>query len=129
MGVADQREWREIKSGLETGKVEIQAHGFLHNGSTYFTENTPPEVIHNEIYGSITAFEENLGYCSIVSIWPGGDFTAQTVVEVPKAGYQLGFPTYVRGLFCSTEFQKENQNAQQENRCCFYPTIGVLQLI
>ncbi|GAP10234.1 predicted xylanase/chitin deacetylase [Bellilinea caldifistulae] len=96
-GVADQREWREIKSVLETGRVEIQAHGFLHNGSTYFTENTPAEIIHNEIYAPITTFEENLGYRPIAFIWPGGNFTPQTVVEVRKAGYQLGFTAYARG--------------------------------
>ncbi len=96
-GVADQREWREIKSVLESGRVEIQAHGFLHNGSTYFTENTPAEVIHDEIYGPITAFEENLGYRPIAFIWPGGNFTPHTVLEVRKAGYQLGFTAYARG--------------------------------
>lgn len=96
-GVADQREWQEIKSVLASGRVEIQAHGFLHNGSTYFTENTPPEVVHQEIYEPITAFEENLGYRPIAFIWPGGNFTPQTVVEVRKAGYQLGFTAYARG--------------------------------
>ncbi len=96
-GIADQREWREIKSVLETGRVEIQAHGYLHNGSTYFTENTPDEVIQNEIYGPIEAFEKNLGYRPSAFIWPGGDFTPRTVVEVRKAGYQLGFTAYARG--------------------------------
>ncbi|MEW6503360.1 MAG: polysaccharide deacetylase family protein [Chloroflexota bacterium] len=96
-GVADHREWQEIKTVLDSGRVEIQAHGFLHNGSTYFTENTPDEVIHKEIYGPIEVFEENLGIRPIAFIWPGGNFTPETVVEVRKAGYQLGFTAYARG--------------------------------
>jgi peptidoglycan/xylan/chitin deacetylase (PgdA/CDA1 family) len=96
-GVADQREWREIKSVLASGRVEIEAHGFLHNGATYFTEKTSADVIHQEIYGPIRAFEENLGFRPMVFIWPGGNFTPATVAEAGKAGYQLGFTAYARG--------------------------------
>lgn len=96
-GVADQKEWREIKSVLETGRVEIEAHGYLHNGSTYFTENTPAEIIHQEIYEPIRVFEENLGSRPRAFIWPGGNFTPQTVREVREAGYIMGFTAYARG--------------------------------
>lgn len=96
-GVADQREWREIKSVLASGRVEIEAHGFLHNGATYFTEKTSADVIHQEIYDPILAFEENLGFRPRVFIWPGGNFTPTTVAEADKAGYQLGFTAYARG--------------------------------
>lgn len=96
-GVADQREWREIKSVLASGRVEIEAHGFLHNGATYFTEKTSADVIHQEIYDPIQAFEENLGFRPRVFIWPGGNFTPTTVAEADKAGYQLGFTAYARG--------------------------------
>ena len=96
-GVIDQREWNEIKEVLASGRVEIQAHGFMHNGQTYFTEFTGAEVIHQEIYGPIEAFREQINRRPIVFIWPGGNFTPETVKEVRTAGYQLGFTAFARG--------------------------------
>ncbi len=96
-GVINDNEWQQIKDVLSTGYVEIQAHGFLHNGSTYFTENTPDDVIHNEIYGPIQAFMDHLGYRPTAFIWPGGDFTLKTVQDVRQAGYEVGFSSYSRG--------------------------------
>jgi len=96
-GVINQQEWRQVKEVLATGLVEIQAHGYLHNGETYFTEYTPEEIIHTEIYGPIDAFEENLGYRPTAFIFPGGDFTPRSVEVVREAGYQLGFTIHARG--------------------------------
>lgn len=96
-GVIDQREWNEIKEVLASGRVEIQAHGFMHNGQTYFTEFTTPEIIEQEIYGPIEAFREHINRRPTVFIWPGGNFTKETVAEVRTAGYQLGFTAFARG--------------------------------
>ncbi len=96
-GVINQQEWKQVKDVLATGLVEIEAHGYLHNGETYFTEFTPDEVIQTEIYGPIEAFEENLGYRPKAFIFPGGDFTEKTVKAVRDAGYQLGFTIHARG--------------------------------
>lgn len=96
-GVINQQEWKQVKDVLATGRVEIQAHGFLHNGETYFTDYTPDDVIHDEIYRPIEAFETNLGYRPIAFIFPGGDFTAKSVKVVREAGYQLGFTIHARG--------------------------------
>jgi peptidoglycan/xylan/chitin deacetylase (PgdA/CDA1 family) len=96
-GVINDQEWAEVKKVLDTGLVEIQAHGFMHNGQTYFTEFTPDDIIHQEIYDPIDAFEQHLGYRPYAFIWPGGNFTQKTVDEVQKAGYQVGFTVYSRG--------------------------------
>lgn len=96
-GVINQQEWQQVKDVLATGLVEIEAHGYLHNGETYFTEFTPDEIIHEEIYGPIKAFEENLGYRPTAFIYPGGDFTEKTVKMVREAGYRLGFTIHARG--------------------------------
>lgn len=94
--VADRREWREIKSVLVSERVEIEAHGFLHNGATYFAEKTSADVIHQEIYGAIQTFEANLDFRPTVFIWPGVNFTPATVAEAGKAGYQVSFTAYAR---------------------------------
>ena len=96
-GVINDKEWQQVKDVLATGYVEIQAHGFMHNGQTYFTQYTPDDIIHNEIYGPIQAFMDHLGYRPTAFIWPGGDFTLKTVKEVRKAGYEVGFTAYSRG--------------------------------
>lgn len=96
-GVINDQEWAEVQKVLDTGLVEIQAHGFMHNGQTYFTEFTPDDIIHQEIYDPIDAFEQHLGYRPYAFIWPGGNFTQKTVDEVQKAGYQVGFTVYSRG--------------------------------
>jgi hypothetical protein len=96
-GIINDREWDEIKQVLASGRVEIQPHGFMHNGATYFTEFTSDEIIHQEIYEPIEAFKEHLGIIPSVFIWPGGNFTAGSVAEVQKAGYSLAFSAYARG--------------------------------
>ncbi len=96
-GVINQNEWNQVKEVLRTGRVRIEAHGYLHNGETYFTEFTPDEIIHQEIYAPIEAFEANLGYRPTAFIYPGGDFTEKAVRVVREAGYQLGFTIHARG--------------------------------
>ncbi len=96
-GVVEDQEWAQLKEVLATGRVEIQAHGFLHNGETYFTEFTPDEIIHQELFSPIEAMEKNLGTIPDVFIWPGGNFTAKAIETAHQAGYQLGFTAYSRG--------------------------------
>lgn len=96
-GVGNDREWQEIRDLVATGRVEVQAHGFLHNAQTYFTETTPEEILHQEIEGPITALETHLGTRPRAFIWPGGNFTARAIQIARQAGYDLGFTAYARG--------------------------------
>jgi len=96
-GVADEREWNEMRELNSTNRLDMQAHGFLHNGSTYFTEFTSEEIIKNEIYNPINAIEENFGKRPIAFIWPGGNFTHESLRIVREAEYQIGFTAYSRG--------------------------------
>jgi hypothetical protein len=75
----------------------MQAHGYLHNGSTYFTEFTPLEVIESEIYNPISAIEENFGVRPIAFIWPGGNYTKESLQIVHEAEYKIGFTANARG--------------------------------
>ncbi|PKN87331.1 MAG: hypothetical protein CVU46_04805 [Chloroflexi bacterium HGW-Chloroflexi-8] len=96
-GIADEREWNEMRELNSTNRLDMQAHGFLHNGSTYFTEFTSEEIIKNEIYNPIKAIEKNFGKRPIAFIWPGGNFTIESLRIVREAEYQIGFTAYSRG--------------------------------
>ena len=48
-GVINEQEWSQLKDVLARGHVEVQAHGFMHNGETYITKWTSEEIIRQEL--------------------------------------------------------------------------------
>ncbi|TLN25438.1 hypothetical protein FDZ74_02355, partial [bacterium] len=90
-------EWSELKRLDETGYVDVQAHGYLHNGESYITEFTKPEVVTQELVKPIEQIQKYLGETPIAFIWPGGNYTPQSVAEARSTGYQLGFTVRARG--------------------------------
>ncbi len=96
-GIANEREWNEMRELNSTNRLDMQAHGFYHNGSTYFTEFTSTEIITEEVFSPIKAIEENFGKRPVAFIWPGGNFTEESVAIVRSAEYQLGFTAFSRG--------------------------------
>ena len=96
-GTVPATEWKELETMAESGRLDVQAHGWLHNGDTYFSTKTPEDTIHQEIYNPIDALKEHLGYRPTAFIWPGGDFTPHTVEVAREAGYEVGFTVYSRG--------------------------------
>ncbi len=87
--------WQENAALAESGLVDYQAHGVIHN--TPIDANASEEFAHNEIYGSLAAMEEHFGQKPIAFIWPRGLFTPQAVTMARQAGYQLGFTAWPRG--------------------------------
>ena len=87
-------EMRELNS---SNRLDMQAHGFFHNGSTYFTEFTSSEIIEEEIMRPLDVIEENFGTRPIAFIWPGGNFVEEAVATLRSAKYQIGFTAYARG--------------------------------
>lgn len=96
-GVASVREWNEYDRLNVNGRLDLQAHGFYHNGETYFTEFTPIEVIEQELYEPIAVIEEHAGRKPQAFIWPGGNFTLESVQMAREAGYEVGFTVFSRG--------------------------------
>ena len=96
-GVINEQEWNQVRDVLDSGHVELQAHGYLHNGETYITQWTSDEVIHQELFAPIQAFEEHLGYRPIGYIWPGGNFNLTSVTMAREAEYQVAFTAFARG--------------------------------
>lgn len=96
-GVATELEWMEFDRLNVNNRLDLQAHGFLHNGETYITEHTPKEVIEQELYSPIPIIEEKAGRRPEAFIWPGGNFTEESVLLAREAGYQVGFTVFSRG--------------------------------
>lgn len=96
-GPASPSEWKDLESLAATGHIDAQAHGFLHNGSTYFVPETPELTILREIYAPQPLLYEHFGNWPVAFIWPGGDFIPRAVEVARQAGYHLGFTAYARG--------------------------------
>ncbi len=96
-GVATPFEWNEFDLLNVNHRLDMQAHGFYHNPDTYITDQTPLDVIEQEIYGPIPVIEEHTGEKPLAFIWPGGNFNTEAVQIARDAGYQLGFTVYSRG--------------------------------
>ncbi|MBW6473296.1 MAG: polysaccharide deacetylase family protein [Anaerolineaceae bacterium] len=96
-GIASNNEWNEFARLNVNNQLDLQAHGFLHNGETYITEYTSTELIEQELYNPIPVIEEQAGRRPEAFIWPGGNFTLQSVQMAREAGYEVGFTVYSRG--------------------------------
>ncbi|MGE5223028.1 MAG: polysaccharide deacetylase family protein [Omnitrophica WOR_2 bacterium] len=95
--VVSDNEWANMEDLFKTGRIDVQAHGFLHNGQTYITDQTPEEVIRGEIFNPIPVLKKHFGYRPEAFIWPGGNFNKLAVGIVREAGYQLGFTVESNG--------------------------------
>jgi peptidoglycan/xylan/chitin deacetylase (PgdA/CDA1 family) len=96
-GVMYPAEWTDLEDLNRSGYVDIQSHGFLHNGETYITKFTPEETIRSEIYNSIPLIEEHIGRRPLAFIWPGGNFNDYAVDVAREAGFEVGFTVFSRG--------------------------------
>lgn len=96
-GVAAEWEWTELEMLYKTGRIDVQSHGFMHQPDTYFTEYTSMETIEQEVYGAIPLIEQHFGVRPNAFVWPGGNFTPESIEVVHEAGYQIGFTAYSRG--------------------------------
>ncbi len=96
-GVINEQEWKQVEDMLATGRTEVQAHGWFHNGETYISEWVSEEIIRQEIFAPIDSIEEHLGYKPIAFIWPGGNYNQLSVDLADEAGYDVGFTVFARG--------------------------------
>lgn len=96
-GVVPNSEWADLENLASSGLLDVQAHGWLHNGSTYIQESTPEDVIRQEIVRPIAVLQEHTGYRPTAFIWPGGDYNSLGVQIAREAGYKLGFTANSRG--------------------------------
>jgi hypothetical protein len=86
--------WARMEQLAESGRLDIQSHGHDHIYIQWFT---PIEEIEEEIYTSMARIEEHFDTTPITIMWPGGNFTQESVTMAEEAGYKLGFTAYSRG--------------------------------
>lgn len=77
------------------GRLDVQSHGYT--GQLYIIPETPLDKIQNEIWNSTAVLEGHFGKRPIAFIWPGGNFTPESVEVARQGGYELGFSAYSRG--------------------------------
>jgi hypothetical protein len=96
--------WRRVKAMHDTGRVEIQAHGYLHNDPLVDAwVNFPPNgmtseaFLRHEIVEPIEILKEKVGEAPTALVWPGGGFSARAIAMARQAGYKAAFTANARG--------------------------------
>jgi peptidoglycan/xylan/chitin deacetylase (PgdA/CDA1 family) len=94
--IEDQREylWAQMEALYESGRLDVQSHGYRHE---YIVDETPEEIIREELFNPIPIIEDHFGKRPIIFIWPGGNFTTRSAEIAHEAGYHLAFTAYARG--------------------------------
>jgi peptidoglycan/xylan/chitin deacetylase (PgdA/CDA1 family) len=87
--------WEQMEAYYQTGRLDVQAHGYVHNYpiDPYVSD----DFIRAELEIPITVLEQHFGQKPIAFIWPGGGFTKHAVELAREAGYRLGFTVNPRG--------------------------------
>jgi peptidoglycan/xylan/chitin deacetylase (PgdA/CDA1 family) len=96
-GVVPDSEWADLEAMAKSVRLDVQAHGWLHNASTYIQATTPEDVIRQEIFKPIPVLQKHFGYRPTAFIWPGGDYNQLGIQIAREAEYQVGFTANSRG--------------------------------
>lgn len=94
IGTTDETLWAWMERLNTSGRLDVQSHGYQHR---YIIEGMSEEEMREEISAPIPIIEEHFGKKPMAFVWPGGNFTAQSVSIARESGYQLGFSAYSRG--------------------------------
>jgi len=86
--------WARMESLAESGRLDIQSHGHDH---IYIQDYTPLEEVEEEIYKPIEVIEAHFGTRPEAIIWPGGNFTPESIEMAEDAGFKLGFSVFSNG--------------------------------
>ncbi|MCB2209633.1 polysaccharide deacetylase family protein [bacterium] len=86
--------WAKMEAYVDTGRVEVQSHGHNH---AYIQSFTPQDVVEEEVYKPVEVIESHFGKPPQALIWPGGNFTQESVTMAADAGFDVGFTVYSRG--------------------------------
>ena len=87
--------WEQMEAYNATGRLDIQAHGVVHNVPMW--PGVADSYIVSELQGSIDALKLHFNKAPIAIIWPGGGFSTHSVRFARQLGYKLGFTTSARG--------------------------------
>ena len=94
IGDTDAELWSWMERLNASGRLDVQSHGYHH---LYITDQTPEKDIRRELFDPILLLEQHFGHRPTAFVWPGGNFTTQSVALAHEAGYTLGFTAFSRG--------------------------------
>jgi len=86
--------WERMENLAETGRLDVQSHGHDH---IYIQDYTPFEEVEEEIYKPIEVIEEHFGVRPKAIIWPGGNYTEESIKLAQEAGFEVGFSVFSNG--------------------------------
>jgi len=86
--------WDRMETLAESGRLDIQSHGHDH---IYIQDYTPVEEVEEEIYKPIEVIQEHFGTRPEAIIWPGGNFTKDSIEIAEEAGFKVGFSVFSNG--------------------------------
>ncbi len=119
--VVSDYEWTNAEDLASSGRVDVQAHGYLHNGTSYITSQTPSDIIHQEIYAPIPILKKHFGYRPLAFIWPGGNYNQLAVDMARQAGYQVGFTVESNGPLMFNWIPQSAQDLAMKNPLLVLP--------
>jgi peptidoglycan/xylan/chitin deacetylase (PgdA/CDA1 family) len=88
------RLWAKMEGLAETGRLDVQSHGHNH---IYIQDDTPMAEVYEEIYEPIEVIQAHFNTRPVTIVWPGGNFTQQSISIAREAGFKLGFTVFSRG--------------------------------
>ncbi len=86
--------WARMEALAESGRLDVQSHGHDH---IYIQDYTPIEEIEEEIYKPIEVIQEHFGTRPQAIIWPGGNYTEESIKIAEEAGFEIGFSVFSNG--------------------------------
>ena len=86
--------WETMEGLAESGRLDVQSHGHDH---IYIQDYTPLEEVEEEIYKPIEVIQEHFGTTPQAIIWPGGNFTEESIKIAQEAGFKIGFSVFSNG--------------------------------
>jgi peptidoglycan/xylan/chitin deacetylase (PgdA/CDA1 family) len=95
IGETTPEQWIEVQHIFESGHVEFEAHGWIHN--IPISQGSSDAFIQHEVVDPIAVIQEHLGVRPLAFVWPGGGFARHAAEIARQAGYELGFTSNARG--------------------------------
>lgn len=86
--------WKRMEGLASTGHLDVQSHGYNH---VYIVPETPLDTIREELEKPIELIQQHFGARPLAVVWPGGNFTPDSIKMAQESGYQLGFTAFSRG--------------------------------
>ncbi len=95
IGETTPEQWIELQHIYESGRLELEAHGWIHN--IPISPGSSDAFIQHEVVDPIAVIQEHLGARPQAFVWPGGGFTRHAAEIARQAGYQVGFTSNAKG--------------------------------